>query len=89
MNLKAFYRNDEVVYTMSLIMLNFSMGYFWLSATSAGRKQLYFWLMSRTGGLWFEGGLDKMVDFSTRMSDFSESFDFVIFCEINRLRVKL
>jgi hypothetical protein len=87
MNLRTFHHNDEAVYTMSLTMLDFSTGYYLLSG--AGRRQLYFWLMSHTGGLWFEGRVNRMVDFTTRMSDFSESFEFDISCGINRLRVRL
>ena len=87
MNLKTFRLNGEAVYTMSLIMLDFSTGYYWLSGLD--RRQLYFWLMSHTGGLWFEGRVNKMADFTTSMSDFSESFDFDISCGINSLRVQL
>jgi len=96
MNLKAFHRNDEVVYTMSLAVLSLNyVGYYSRIMNYHGsltvHTRLGFEAVSNLL-LRFEGFThyeESMVDFAASIVDIRNSFAFHISCGDSELRVKL
>ena len=87
MNLKAFHRNDEVIYVMSLITssLNY-VDYYYTMSTGETKLGLAF---GSSGFLSFGGWYEDMVDFFTTVTILDQNSSFFISCRGDRLGVIL
>jgi len=87
MNLKAFHRNNEVIYTMSSLTLNLDdVDYY--STLATGETRLYF--MHFPTGIVFVGWYGDMADFRSVTSVTpSQKSLFIISCGANIVEVRL